>query len=403
MRPVGRRMMAIFNPRSGGGEFRRDLPLILDALTGLGYEVDARETQGVGDAIRLGHLAVDSGCDVVCAIGGDGTVNEVINGIAGSGVTLAIIPTGTVNVLAMELGIPLDPPDACKLAAQGHVIDIDLGLAGERYFALMAGAGVDAAVIAGMNPVMKKALKEAAFAIQGVATALTGDFPLIRVETGGRCIDGYFVVIGNSSNYGGAFGITPDADMRDGLLDVCVLTDKSFMQMSCYWLAALVSSHLRTRTSSTSGRPRSTCRWRPGKRERCWCRPTARSPAGFRSPAGSCRGRSTSSLREARTPRRGRERRLIRESPHSRCSTRASNAPSMPPTLEVLSQTGVKFRSAKALGMLRAAGARSTTRRGSAKLPRDWSKRRSPGRRERSCSPVAIPGATSCSTAAVPG
>jgi diacylglycerol kinase (ATP) len=239
-----RRMAAIFNPTSGGGRFKRDLPLIMDSLRGLGFEVDELRTEHPGHATELAREATGSGCDIVCAIGGDGTVNEVVNGIAGSGVTFAIIPTGTVNVLAMELGIPLDPPDACELAARGRAIDIDLGLAGERHFALMAGAGVDAAVIAGMNPLMKKALKEAAFAVQGVATALTGDFPKIRVETAGRCVDGYFVVVGNSSNYGGAFGITPAADMRDGLLDVCVMTDKSFMQMSFYWLAALVSSHL---------------------------------------------------------------------------------------------------------------------------------------------------------------
>jgi diacylglycerol kinase (ATP) len=242
---AGRRLAAIFNPTSGGGRFKRDLPLITSSLRGLGFEVDELPTERSGHATTLAAAAVGRGFDVVCAIGGDGTVNEVVNGIAGGEATLAIIPTGTVNVLAMELGIPLDPPDACALAAAGHTIDIDLGIAGGRYFALMAGAGLDAAVIAGMNPLMKKALREAAFAVQGVATALTGDFPLIRVEADDQCVDGYFVVAGNSSNYGGAFGITPAADMRDGLLDVCVMTDKSFLNMSYYWLSALVSTHLR--------------------------------------------------------------------------------------------------------------------------------------------------------------
>lgn len=245
MRDVGRHLMAIFNVRSGGGAYRRDLPLILDALRGLGYEVDARETQGVGDATRLAREAVEQGLDLVCAIGGDGTVNEVVNGIAGTGVTLAVVPTGTVNVLALELGIPLDPPDACRLAAQGHAIDVDLGRAGERYFALMAGAGFDAAVVAAMNPMFKRALQEAAFALQGLRVFLTEDFPLIRVESGAETAEGYFVVVGNSSNYGGSFGITPIADMRDGLLDVCVLKDKSLLGMAHYWLAALLSAHLR--------------------------------------------------------------------------------------------------------------------------------------------------------------
>jgi len=240
----GRHLMAIFNAHSGGGEYRRDLPLILDSLRGLGYDVDERETQGVGDAKRLALEAVEMGHDLVCVIGGDGTVNETINGLAGAEVPLAIVPTGTVNVLAMELGIPLEPPDAVKLLEVGTMSWIDLGLAGDRYFGLMAGVGMDAAVVASLNPIMKKAFKEAAFAVQGFANYLTKEEPLIRVTTAERTVEGYFAVFGNSSNYGGGFGITPLADMRDGLLDVCVLKDKSFLSTIWYWTAALINAHI---------------------------------------------------------------------------------------------------------------------------------------------------------------
>ena len=245
MLDVGRHLTAIFNAHSGGGAYRRDLPLIIDSLRGLGYDVEERETQGVGDATRLAGEAVEQGRDLVCVIGGDGTVNEAINGLAGAGVPLAIVPTGTVNVLAMELGIPLEPPDAVKLLEVGAVSWIDLGLAGERYFGLMAGVGMDAAVVASLNPVMKKAFKEAAFAVQGVANYLTKEEPLIRVTTDERTVEGYFAVFGNSSNYGGGFGITPLADMRDGLLDVCVLKDKSLLSTIWYWTAALINAHIR--------------------------------------------------------------------------------------------------------------------------------------------------------------
>jgi YegS/Rv2252/BmrU family lipid kinase len=244
---AGRRLAAIFNPHSGGGGYQRDVPLIFGALRGLGYEVEELETEEPGDATRLARHAVAAGFDLVCAVGGDGTVNETINGLAGSDTPLAIIPTGTVNVLAMELGIPLEPPDAVKLlgSGAGNISWIDLGLAGDRYFGLMAGVGMDAAVVASLNPVMKKALKEAAFAVQGLGTYLTHEDPLFRVTTDERTVEGYFAVFGNSSNYGGAFGITPLADMRDGLLDVCVLKDKSLVSTVWYWAAALINAHIK--------------------------------------------------------------------------------------------------------------------------------------------------------------
>jgi YegS/Rv2252/BmrU family lipid kinase len=243
----GRRIAAVFNAHSGGGGYRRDVPLIFAALRGLGYEVEEMKTERPGDASRLAREAVAAGFDVVAAVGGDGTVNETINGLAGSDTPLAIIPTGTVNVLAMELGIPLEPPDAVQVLGDGggHVSWIDLGLVGDRYFGLMAGVGMDAAVVAAMSPTMKKALKEAAFAVQGLATYLTHEDPLIRVTAEERTVEGYFAVLGNSSNYGGAFGITPLADMRDGLLDVCVLKDRSLVSTIWYWTAALLNAHIK--------------------------------------------------------------------------------------------------------------------------------------------------------------
>jgi diacylglycerol kinase (ATP) len=242
---AGRRLMVIHNPHASGGGYRRDLPLILDALRGLGYEVEERETEAVGHATALSREAVGEGFNVVCAIGGDGTVNEVLNGLVGSDVPLAIIPTGTVNVLAMELGIPLDPPDAVRLLEAGNITSIDLGLANDRYFGLMAGVGMDAAVVASPHPTMKRAFKEAAFALQGVAHVIGSNDPRLRVVAEERTVEGYFVVFGNSPNYAGAFGITPLADMRDGLLDVCVLKDKSFFSTATFWSAALLSAHMK--------------------------------------------------------------------------------------------------------------------------------------------------------------
>jgi YegS/Rv2252/BmrU family lipid kinase len=241
--PSGR-MLVISNPQASGGGYRRDLPRIMAALSALGFEIDERHTGAPGDAAEFARHAVAESYELVCAVGGDGTVNETVNGLAGSGVPLAIVPTGTVNVLAMELGIPLDPPDAVRVIEKGSLSWIDLGLAGERYFGLMAGIGMDARVVASVNPLLKKTLKEAAFAVQGAVSYFTHEEPLLRVECEEQTVEGYFAVFGNASNYGGAFGITPFADMRDGLLDVCVLKDKSFLGTAWYWLAALINSHI---------------------------------------------------------------------------------------------------------------------------------------------------------------
>jgi YegS/Rv2252/BmrU family lipid kinase len=237
-------MLVISNPEASGGGYRRDLPRIMAALSALGFEIDDRHTTAPGDAAEFARQAVVESYELVCAVGGDGTVNETVNGLAGSGVPLAIVPTGTVNILAMELGIPLDPPDAVRVIEKGSLSWIDLGLAGERYFALMAGIGMDARVVASVNPILKKTLKEAAFAVQGAVSYFTHEEPLLRVECEEQTVEGYFAVFGNASNYGGAFGITPFADMRDGLLDVCVLKDKSFLGTAWYWLAALINSHI---------------------------------------------------------------------------------------------------------------------------------------------------------------
>jgi diacylglycerol kinase (ATP) len=239
------RVVAVSNPESGGGQFRRDVPLMLDLLRSFGLQVEERRSEGPGHAMDLARQAAAEGADMVCAIGGDGTVNEVINGIAESDVPLLIVPAGTVNVLAQELGVPLEPADACRLAGAGNLSWIDLGRAGDRYFALMAGVGMDAAVVQSINPTLKKVLREAAFLMQGAATVLKGDFPRIRVVTDEQTVEGYFAVLGNSSNYGGAFGITPMASMRDGLLDVCVLQNVSPLSTLQYWLGALVESHLK--------------------------------------------------------------------------------------------------------------------------------------------------------------
>lgn len=233
----------IYNP-GAGGRCGHKVKKAIAILEGLGASIQPLETTGPGSAIELAREAVAAGPRRLIVAGGDGTINEAINGMAGSGVELAILPMGTANVLAIELGIPARLKEACRIAFSGQTGTIDLGLAGKRYFALMAGFGFDALVIKNINPILKKSIRRAAFPIAGVVTYLKTDLPLLTVKTPEGEVEGYFVVAANSRYYGGRFGLTPEASMSDGLLDICVLKKNSFAEMVNFWLQALKSGTL---------------------------------------------------------------------------------------------------------------------------------------------------------------
>jgi YegS/Rv2252/BmrU family lipid kinase len=197
------------------------------------------ETTGPGSATVLAAAVAADGWPRLVVAGGDGTINEAVNGLAGTDTELAIIPTGTANVLAIELGVPRDISKACHIAATGQCIEIDLGKAGDRYFTLMAGAGFDALVIKNLNLKLKRAIRRAAYPIAGMKTFLGQELPPLQVIADDKQVEGYFIVAANSRYYGGHFGPTPTASMTDGRLDICVLKEKSFLKMIDFWYRAL--------------------------------------------------------------------------------------------------------------------------------------------------------------------
>jgi YegS/Rv2252/BmrU family lipid kinase len=237
----------IYNPTAGSAGISAERKAVTAAkeMAKLGARVTFMPTSGPGSATDLAREAVASGVRRVVVAGGDGTINEAINGFSQGETELAVIPAGTANVLAMELGIPFRVKEAAHIAVTAAAKAIDLGVAGNRYFTLMAGVGFDALAVKNLNPVLKKTLRQAAFPISGIKTFVREDLPLLRVETlDGNLTEGYFVVISNSRYYGGHFGPNPDASADDGLLDVCVLKHKNFTAMASFWLRSLASSRL---------------------------------------------------------------------------------------------------------------------------------------------------------------
>ena len=224
------RACVIFNPTARGDKarsFRRH-------LDDLGAGIALKPTQAPGDGRRLATEAVCEGFDTLVAAGGDGTVNEVLNGIADAPdgfarARLAVLPLGTVNVFARELGLPLGLRAAWQTILHGGERPIDAPFAEQagatgthrRYFAQMAGAGLDARAISLVSWEMKKRFSQFAYVLAGMK-AMHGPHPLISVEADGQSVRGELVLVGNGRFYGGSLPVFPDAKLDDGLLDLCV-------------------------------------------------------------------------------------------------------------------------------------------------------------------------------------
>ncbi len=220
----------IFNPTARGDKARK----LRDHLDALASECVLRPTTGPRAACGLAREAVEQGFDTLVAAGGDGTVNEVLNGMASAPdglerARLAILPFGTMNVFARELSLPLDLPSAWRVIKEGRETRIDLPQAAhgpqdtpiQTRFAQMAGAGLDSRAIALVDWRLKKRLGPLAYVIAGLR-ALSGSQPLITVQAGPHLATGELVLIGNGRFYGGHLPIFPDADCRDALLEVKV-------------------------------------------------------------------------------------------------------------------------------------------------------------------------------------
>lgn len=199
-------------------------------------------TAYAGHAIELARDAAANGYEYVVAAGGDGTVNEVVNGIARTQTALVVLPFGTGNVWVRELRLPLQPYDAAVALSTGNIVNLDLGQAGQRYFLLMAGVGFDAAVTSAVLPAAKRKLGLWAYLVQALVTARDVRGTRVRIELDGRTVKGrvLMIVIGNSRLYGGFLQITHHANLLDGLLDVAVIKGEDVRSAPLHILSILL-------------------------------------------------------------------------------------------------------------------------------------------------------------------
>ena len=224
------RALVVFNPNAGqAGALKQALTEGCDVWRAAGWQVDQQPTEGPGDATRIAHEAAAAGYDIVVAAGGDGTVNEVMNGLVGTQTALGALPVGTVNVWVREIGLPLQPRAAAEAQLQATVRRIDVGRAGKRHFLLMASLGFDAAVTGSVRSEQKKRLGAFAYVLQGLKVAFRYEGVLARVIVDGHQLRGRYLmaVMGNSQLYGGVVKLTASAVIDDGLLDVCLIKGRS--------------------------------------------------------------------------------------------------------------------------------------------------------------------------------
>jgi diacylglycerol kinase (ATP) len=226
-----KRICIIFNPAAKGNKARR-FRQQLGALTG-DWVIKATTAPGGGRA--LAREAVEEGFGLVAAAGGDGTVNEVLNGLGDvpegfARAALGIIPLGTANVLARELLLPFNLLRCCEILRQGRTDCVDLVRVGhrlrgepvERWMVQVAGAGLDARAVELVDWGYKQRIGYLAYIAAGLR-ALREPQPEITVLAGDTRVTGELVLLGNGRLYGGAFALFPAADLHDGLLDARIL------------------------------------------------------------------------------------------------------------------------------------------------------------------------------------
>lgn len=244
-----KRATIIYNPMSGRpGRRAENVREMTGLLLQRGIESDARATTGPEDAARLAKEALEQEADIIVGYGGDGTINEVIQEMAGKDAALAVWPGGTSNVVARDLAVPFRLTQIADMIAAGKTRRISLGLAkpgdGEtgrqgdaatlaqslgcpvapsRYFVMMAGIGLDASIARAVNRKLKRRTGEFAYWLSGLRHFFAWRAEPFTIEVDGRCYESTFALVGNGKGYGGGMMITPNARLEDPWFEVYIL------------------------------------------------------------------------------------------------------------------------------------------------------------------------------------
>ena len=236
----------VFNPSAGMGRKSKSVvETVLRQFARQGIDVAPSPTDPDGSVMTQVRELVREKPDLMVAWGGDGTIHEVVNGLFGSKIPLGVIPGGTANVLARELKIPFHPSDAIRVIAKQKPRSISVGQADQRYFLLMVGIGFDSEVIRNVEWNLKKRIGTFAFGFSALDTARKYGYPKFSVVADGEEKECVFAVISNARYYGAYFMLTPDADISDDYLYICLFKEPGLASMFWYAFHAFKRTHMK--------------------------------------------------------------------------------------------------------------------------------------------------------------
>ncbi|WP_047984795.1 diacylglycerol kinase [Ornithinibacillus californiensis] len=244
-----KRARIIYNPTSGREAFKKELPAVLEKFEIAGYETSAHATTGEGDAINAARIAVERGYDLVVAAGGDGTINEVINGLAEQEYRpkLGVIPVGTTNDFARALTIPRDSiQKAVDVIVEGHSKLLDIGKVNDQYFINIAGGGKLTELTYDVPSKLKTMLGQLAYYAKGIEMLPSLKPAQVKIEYDGNIIeeDIMLFLISNTNSVGGFEKLAPDACLDDGYFDLLILRKTNLAEFIRIAGLALRGAHL---------------------------------------------------------------------------------------------------------------------------------------------------------------
>ncbi|TLS36023.1 diacylglycerol kinase [Pseudalkalibacillus caeni] len=243
-----KRARLIYNPTSGREQVKRQLPYILERLEKAGYEASAHATTSEGDATEAAKKAVEREFDLVIAAGGDGTIYEVLNGIAEQTFRpkLGIIPAGTTNDFARAIHVPRTIEGAMDIICDGYEMPIDVGKVNNKYFINIAGGGRLTELTYEVPSKLKTMLGQLAYYLKGVEMLPSIRPTAVKMEYDGKLFEGEIMLflVANSNSVGGFEKLAPTADLNDGLFDLIVLKKTNLAEFIRLATNALRGDHI---------------------------------------------------------------------------------------------------------------------------------------------------------------